>query len=67
MTHPPGRTLIHYPVPGRGIRWHRYTAGARLYDAVSLEWPIYGAARREGMHLLAPAPGEHVLDVRGRR
>lgn len=29
-----------------------------MYDAVSLEWPIYGAGRREGIRLLAPVPGE---------
>jgi S-adenosylmethionine-diacylgycerolhomoserine-N-methlytransferase len=63
MTSPPGRDLLDHPTTGRGIRWRRYTAGARVYDAVSLEWPIYGAGRREGMHLLAPAPGEHILDI----
>lgn len=50
-----------------GSTWHgpfgRYTVGARAYDALSAEWPIYGAGRRAGIAMLALQPGEHVLDV----
>ena len=63
MTLPRARDLLDRSATDHGIGWRRYTAGARVYDAVSLEWPIYGAGRRQGIRLLAPAPGEHILDV----
>lgn len=48
----------------RSWRWFgRYTIGARAYDVLSLEWPVYGAGRRAGVELLALRPGDRVLDV----
>jgi S-adenosylmethionine-diacylgycerolhomoserine-N-methlytransferase len=45
-------------------RWFaRYGVGARWYDAVSLEWPVYGVGRRAGIELLSLGEGDHVLDV----
>lgn len=41
----------------------RYAVGARWYDAVSLEWPVYRVGRQAGIELLGLVPGEHVLDV----
>ncbi|HYO00355.1 MAG TPA: methyltransferase domain-containing protein [Mycobacterium sp.] len=41
----------------------RYTASARFYDRISLEWPVYGAGRVVAIDLLALRPGHHVLDV----
>ncbi len=41
----------------------RYTVGARVYGALSMERLVYGAGRRAGIDLLALRPGEHVLDV----
>ncbi len=41
----------------------RYRSGARLYDLLSLERPIYGRARRAALALLALRPGDRVLDL----
>jgi len=41
----------------------RYRRGARLYDVVSGEWPVYGAGRRIALELLALRPGERVIDL----
>lgn len=41
----------------------RYRSGARLYDLLSLERPVYGRARVAAIDLLAPQPGERVLDI----
>jgi hypothetical protein len=54
MTLPRARGLLDRSATNHAIRWRRYTAGARVYDAVSLERPIYGVGRRHGIHLLAP-------------
>lgn len=40
-----------------------YTTFAFLYDALSLEWPIYGSGRRAGIAALGLAPGDRVLDL----
>jgi len=49
--------------PGSSGRSRRYTVGARVYDVLSLEWPIYRAGRRAGLDLLRLRPGDRVLDV----
>jgi demethylmenaquinone methyltransferase/2-methoxy-6-polyprenyl-1,4-benzoquinol methylase len=49
--------------PSRPRRFGRYTIGARLYDVVSLEWPIYWAGRQVGIDLLHLQPGARVLDL----
>jgi demethylmenaquinone methyltransferase/2-methoxy-6-polyprenyl-1,4-benzoquinol methylase len=49
--------------PSRPRRFGRYTVGARLYDVVSLEWPIYAAGRQVGIDLLDLQPGARVLDL----
>lgn len=41
----------------------RYRRGARLYDVVSGEWPVYGAGRRAALDLLALRPGDRVIDL----
>lgn len=41
----------------------RYRSGARLYDLLSLERPVYRRARRAALDLLAPQAGERVLDL----
>lgn len=41
----------------------RYTVGARLYDVVSLERPVYRRARLAGVQALDLKPGQRVLDV----
>lgn len=43
--------------------FQRYTAGARVYDLLSGEWPVYRAGRVAGIAMLAPAPGDVVLDL----
>lgn len=45
------------------MHWVRYGAGARLYDVISFERPVYRVGRREGISLLALTPGDRVLDV----
>lgn len=44
-------------------RFGRYTIGARGYDVLSLEWPVYRAGRRVGIALLGLRPGDVVFDV----
>lgn len=44
-------------------RFGRYTLGARVYDVLSMEWPIYYAGRRAAIELLGLQPGDRVLDV----
>lgn len=41
----------------------RYRSGARLYDVLSAEWPVYRIGRVEAIRLLDPRPGERVLDL----
>lgn len=41
----------------------RYGVGARWYDVLSGERFVYGAGRRAGMQLLAPARGDVVIDL----
>jgi demethylmenaquinone methyltransferase/2-methoxy-6-polyprenyl-1,4-benzoquinol methylase len=41
----------------------RYRSGARLYDLLSLERPVYGGARIAALELLAARPGQRVLDL----
>jgi predicted GNAT superfamily acetyltransferase/SAM-dependent methyltransferase len=41
----------------------RYRSGARLYDALSAEWPVYRIGRIEAIRMLDPQPGERVLDL----
>ncbi|MDT0263834.1 class I SAM-dependent methyltransferase [Jatrophihabitans lederbergiae] len=41
----------------------RYTGGARLYDVVSGERPVYRAGRVVGVEELQLRPGDRVLDV----
>lgn len=41
----------------------RYSSGARLYDLLSAEWPVYRVGRTAAIELLAPRPGERVLDL----
>ncbi len=48
---------------GRGRRVGRYTLGARVYDVVSLEWPVYRPGRLAGIRLLRLRPGDRVLDI----
>lgn len=58
-----GRVLRH------GIRgsvmWRprRYSGGARFYDVLSLERPVYRAGRLAGIAALRLRPGDRVLDV----
>jgi demethylmenaquinone methyltransferase/2-methoxy-6-polyprenyl-1,4-benzoquinol methylase len=50
----------------RVMGWHglgRYTLGARLYDVLSLERPVYRVGRLAGIDLLRLQPGDRVLDV----
>lgn len=44
-------------------RFGRYTLGARLYDVLSLERPVYRVGRLAGIDLLRLQPGDRVLDV----
>lgn len=44
-------------------RLGRYTIGARCYDVVSLEWPVYRAGREAAIALLELQPGHRVLDL----
>lgn len=48
---------------GRSRRAGRYTLGARVYDVVSLEWPVYRPGRVAGIRLLGLRPGDRVLDI----
>lgn len=41
----------------------RYTGGARLYDILSGERPVYRAGRVRGITALHLRPGQQVLDV----
>ncbi|MDV8009181.1 class I SAM-dependent methyltransferase [Rhodococcus sp. IEGM 1318] len=41
----------------------RYTVSARMYDAISFEWPVYRAGRATAIELLALRRGSHVLDI----
>lgn len=41
----------------------RYGLGARWYDVLSGERWVYGAGRRAGIRLLAPRPGDVVIDL----
>ncbi len=41
----------------------RYSAGARFYDVLSLEWPVYRTGRLAGIAALRLHPGDRVLDV----
>lgn len=41
----------------------KYTAFAPFYDVLSAERPVYRAGRKAGMSVLAPRPGDQVLDV----
>jgi len=40
-----------------------YTTFAFLYDALSLDWPVYASGRRAGIEALRLAPGDRVLDL----
>jgi demethylmenaquinone methyltransferase/2-methoxy-6-polyprenyl-1,4-benzoquinol methylase len=40
-----------------------YTVSARLYDVISLEWPVYRPGRITAIDLLSLAPGSDVLDI----
>ncbi len=42
---------------------HRYGSGARLYDMLSLERPVYRVGRARGVDLLGLRHGDRVLDV----
>lgn len=44
-------------------RPRRYSGGARFYDVLSLERPIYRPGRLAGISALGLRPGERVLDV----
>ena len=43
--------------------FRRYTVGAWLFDALSLEWPVYDAGRVAGISALLLRPGALVLDI----
>ena len=45
------------------MRMRRYSAGARWYDVLSGERWVYRAGRLAGISLLAPRPGDVVLDL----
>ncbi len=45
------------------LRPRRYSAGARFYDVLSLERPVYRAGRLAGIAALGLRPGDRVLDV----
>ena len=47
----------------RDVARERYSSGARLYDAVSAEWPVYRIGRTTAIERLDPRPGERVLDL----
>lgn len=40
-----------------------YRRGARAYDLLSAEWPVYRAGRVAALELLALQPGERVIDL----
>ncbi len=44
-------------------RPERYRWSGRVYDAISLEWPLYRRARAAGIDLLRLRPGDAVLDL----
>lgn len=44
-------------------RPRRYSAGARFYDVVSLERPVYRPGRLAGIAALRLRPGDRVLDI----
>ncbi|MEO6886086.1 MAG: methyltransferase domain-containing protein, partial [Jatrophihabitantaceae bacterium] len=44
-------------------RFGRYTLGARLYDVLSLERPVYRTGRLAGIKSLRLRPGDRVLDL----
>ncbi len=46
-----------------GWQPRRYSAGARFYDVLSLERPVYRAGRLAGITALGLRPGDRVLDV----
>lgn len=48
---------------GGRSRFGRYTVGARFYDVLSLEWPVYRPGRRSGVEMLRLRPGDRVLDI----
>lgn len=51
---------------GQPMRWHlprRYSGGARFYDVLSGERPVYRVGRVIGIAELRLRPGAHVLDV----
>ena len=41
----------------------RYGGVARIYDVLSLEWPVYHVGREVGVAALRLGPGDRVLDV----
>ncbi|WP_149361903.1 class I SAM-dependent methyltransferase [Lolliginicoccus suaedae] len=41
----------------------KYTVSARFYDAISAEWPVYGAGREAAIPLLRLDEGAQVLDI----
>lgn len=47
------------------MRWRprRYSGGARFYDVLSLERPVYRPGRVAGISALGLRPGDRVLDV----
>lgn len=47
----------------RSRRFGRYTVGARLYDVLSLERPVYRSGRMAAVGLLRLQPGDLVLDL----
>lgn len=44
-------------------RFGRYTVGARFYDLLSLEWPIYRVGRQAAIETLGLQAGDQVLDI----
>ncbi|MBD8868256.1 class I SAM-dependent methyltransferase [Nocardioides donggukensis] len=45
------------------LRPRRYSGGARLYDVLSGERPVYRVGRTRAIELLALRPGDRVLDI----
>ncbi|GGC62758.1 methyltransferase domain-containing protein [Hoyosella rhizosphaerae] len=41
----------------------KYTASAQFYDAISFEWPVYGAGREAALKLMRLRAGAKVLDM----
>ncbi|MBB3039532.1 class I SAM-dependent methyltransferase [Hoyosella altamirensis] len=49
--------------PDKFLGQTKYTMSARVYDAISAEWPVYRAGRIAAVEMLRIQPGMKVLDI----